>query len=1133
MSSAHLPGVLTDGAARRRAATAFDRNFVVVAGAGTGKTALLVERALNLVAGHGVPMTEIAAITFTEKAAAELREKLARALDELRGLARARTDTAGLPADTEARRAYAWLAGDLGLELRHIEERALAALVDLDSASVSTLHAFCAEILRRYPRQAGVDPAFAVDDGPFFQGLFKVESESFLAEELGPQAPREAIWSRALLLPGALDGVVSVAEALASFRLPSEATEAGALRPAPPRVVLGTEVEQILAAIAGVQRSARGVNPNMETLLEISARYLRSFLESGPGSMAGMTGRWTLAEYLGKEPVAGKRLEGCEADEVEEIAARAMELVSALVRVDEESVSAVASAAAPLAQRARERLLAAGFASFDALLRLARDLLARDTAVRRELAGRHRAILVDEFQDTDPLQYEILFFLSEEAGAETGDAYRTPLAPGRLFIVGDPKQSIYRFRGADIEAYRRAVEHVLACGGEILTLDNSFRSPDEIVSPINALFDAWIGRRETAEQPAYRPIVSARGPAGDGTARLEIWSVPASGVADDRRAAEGNVIAGWLAANLGRPDATGRPLLCKHVALLFRALTNVDLYAQALRRAGLPFVVEGGKTFYERPEVGDLVAFLRAAANPNDRAALLAVLRGPLGGVPDAELAAFVSAGGRLDLASAGDVDAAGFPGLFRVLSLLESFRAAMRGRSPDSIIRAALSDTPLPVLHAALFEGPQRIANLRKLVARAEDLARRGLSLEESLRALEDEFQEQRDDGESPLADETVDAVRILSVHKAKGLEFDVVVVPDLGRESQHSRPSGTAVAWVPEDGGLLGIRLPDGTTNLAWVKHERAARLHEEAEERRVFYVACTRARERLILVNSNEARRAPWRDALSALGYSVETGYPQDGPLAGGRVMHRHMTPREPPASGPGVALDERWKEGARRFAATVAAAARTTPPIRSPAREAESEPRGPVGVDRDAVGTTPGPRPAALEARDTARLAGAAVHAALQHWDFETAERLRTLARGAVGRVLEQEMDEPARDELRRRVLSETDGIIEEFLRSPLPARLKSVDVLGREVPILFRDGDGVTWSGACDLVYRDGRGRLVVADYKTERPGPDPAAAAERHRRQVEIYLDAFRRALPRETIRGEILFVRAGVSVEI
>src|SRR5439155_12881332 len=282
------------------------------------------------------------------------------------------------------------------------------------------------------------------------------------------------------------------------------------------------------------------------------------------------------------------------------------------------------------------------------------------------------------------------------------------------------------------------------------------------------------------------------------------------------------------------------------------------------------------------------------------------------GGVPDAELAAFASAGGRLDLASAGDVDAAGFPGLFRVLSLLETFRAAMRGRSPDSIIRAALSDTPLLVLHAALFEGPQRVANLRKLVARAEDLARRGLSLEESLRAIEDEFREQREEGESPLADETVDAVRILSVHKAKGLEFDVVFVPDLGRESQHGRPSGTAVAWAPGDGGFLGIRLPGGATNLAWVKHERAARLHEDAEEKRVFYVACTRARERLVLVNSNEARRAPWRDALSALGYSVQAGYPPDGPLPGGRVMHRLTTPSEAAPSLPGAALDGRWME-----------------------------------------------------------------------------------------------------------------------------------------------------------------------------------------------------------------------------
>jgi ATP-dependent helicase/nuclease subunit A len=1115
---------LSDAPARRRAATLFDRNFVVVAGAGTGKTALLVERALNLVAGAGIPMTEIAAITFTEKAAAELRERLARAFDDLRLLARDRTRPAGLPQDTEARRAYGWLAREAGLEAAVIEVRALAALLDLDSASVTTLHAFCADILRRHPREAAVDPGFAVDEGPFFEALFEDERERFLADELGSRAPRADIWRRALLVPRALDAIASLGAELAGFRLPAEATGSAARRPPSPRLLLGEDIRGLLETIASIRRRARGMNPDMEICLDLSTRYLEAFLERGPAAMGSVGGPWTLDEYLKKKtPAPGRRLQGCAPEELEAAAALAREIVADLARVDEETIEAIAAAAAPLASRARERLLAAGFVSFDGLLRLTRDLLAQTVDARRALGARHRAILVDEFQDTDPLQYEILFFLSEEQGPPARDAYRTRLAPGRLFIVGDPKQSIYRFRGADIEAYGRAVDHITGCGGEILTLDNSFRSPDEIVQPVNALFQAWIGPGGSNEQPPYQGIVSARGPAGDGRARVEVWTVPADGDVDERRLAEGEVIAAWVASNLERKEATGRPLLCRNVALLFRALTKVDLYAQALRRAGLPFVVEGGKNFYERPEVGDLLAFLRATANANDRAALLAVLRGPLGGVPDAELARFVSSGGRLDLAAAAEVDPGRFPGVGRALALVQSFRAAMRGKAPDEIIRAALGTTPLLVLHAALFEGAQRVANLRKLVARAEDLARRGLSLEESLRALEEEFQGQREEGESPLADETVDAIHILSVHKAKGLEYDVVFVPDIGRESQHSRPVGIAVAWVPVGTGSLGVRLPDGTTNLAWVRHARATRAHEEAEEKRVLYVACTRARERLVLVNSNLARPAPWRDALSALGYSVAGGVPPDGALLPGGAAHRRVTPPEAPAPVARVELDDRWQEAGRRFAEVAATLEGTAPPVRSPARAAHEQEEG--------RGAGPSQVPKAKTARDVARLAGIAMHAALQRFDLEDPASLRGLAREAVGPIIEAETRAGA--DLRQLVLAETDAIVEEFLRSPLPRHLADANVLGREVPILFKDDTGITWSGACDLVYRDAGGRVVVADYKTERLDGDPAIAATRHRRQMEIYLEAFRRALPGEAVRAEILFVRAGLSVAL
>jgi ATP-dependent helicase/nuclease subunit A len=1116
--------ILSDDADRRRAATEFDRNLVVVAGAGTGKTALLVERALNLVAGAAIPIGQVAAITFTEKAAAELRERLARGLDELHSLAGDHAPLEGLGRDTEARRAYAWLRQEAGVAKGAIEERALAALLELDFASVSTLHAFCSEILKRHPREAGVDPAFQVDEGPTFQALFEEEWESFLQDELGRGAQRPEAWRRALALEGALDAIRTLGSTLASHRLPWDPAQERACRAASPRDLLGEEIEPLLARIAALRRRAAGMNRNMDIFLDLSARCLKAFLDGGPDALASVEGEWTLREYLDKgTPSPGKNLTGCSAEDVQEAAGQAHRLVVAFSRVNEDTIAAIVEAAAPLARRARERLLAAGYVSFDGLLRLTRDLLARYTDIRRELGARHRAILVDEFQDTDPLQYQILFFLAEEDGAPAGDPYEARLAPGRLFIVGDPKQSIYRFRGADIEAYRRAVERIEACGGDRLALNNSFRSPSGIVTPINTLFASWIGHETTDEQPAYEPIVSARDPAGGGSPLIAIWSVAAAGNVGERRRAEGEAIAAWITDNLDRREATGEPLQCKHVALLFRALTSVDVYAQALRASRLPFVVEGGKNFYERPEVGDLIAFLRAAANPNDAAERLAVLRGPLGGVPDAELAAFAAAGGRLDFAGPLDVDGALFPGVRRTLGLIESFRSGMRGRSPDDIIRSALGETPLLVLHASQFEGAQRVANLRKLAARAEDLARRGLSLEETLRAIEEESREAREEGESPLADETVDAVRILSVHKAKGLEFPVVIVPDVGREPRRTGPPATDAAWVRGAGpGLLAVCLADGTTNTAWVRHAQSARRHEEAEEKRVLYVACTRAKRRLILVNSNDGRQAPWRDALVSLGYSIEEGFPADGPLPGGLVEHRLV---QAPALRPGAtraAIDGRWKEAALAFERAAAVAAATRPPLRPPAAAGDEELPA-TGKAGDAAGP----------ARDAARLAGSAVHSALEHWDLKDRRSLGDLARQALERLLGEEEGEVARPGLRTRALEETGRIVDDLLRSPLPARLSALSILGREVPLLFRDGQGVTWSGACDLVYRDERGRIVVADYKTERLEGGPQAAAERHRRQMEIYLEAFRRALPGETVRGEIIFVRSGISVAL
>ncbi|PYT10874.1 MAG: hypothetical protein DMF51_17070, partial [Acidobacteria bacterium] len=359
-------------------------------------------------------------------------------------------------------------------------------------------------------------------------------------------------------------------------------------------------------------------------------------------------------------------------------------------------------------------------------------------------------------------------------------------------------------------------------------------------------------------------------------------------------------------------------------------------------------------------------------------------------------------------------------------------------------------------------------------------------------------------------------------------GLEFPVVIVPDVGRDPDAGGRAATETAWVRgEAAGFLAVRLADRNSNVAWAWHAQSGRRHEVAEEKRVLYVACTRARQRLILVNSNDRRGASWRDALAHLGYSIEDGFPAGGPLAGGLVAHRLIRPAAARAGAPPTTVGAGWTAAARAFEQAAVAAAAVRPPVRSPASAAEDD-RGAAAMtdERPPVRA----RRAGDLAREAARLAGSAVHAALEGWDLRDPSALGDLGRRALQRLLAAEI-EGASGDLRRRAEKETREILDEMLRSPLPARLASLDILGREVPLILRDGSGVTWAGACDLVYRDGPGRLVLADYKTERLAGEPAAAAERHRPQMAIYLEAFRRALAGTGVRGEIIFVRSGVSV--
>jgi ATP-dependent helicase/nuclease subunit A len=740
--------------------------------------------------------------------------------------------------------------------------------------------------------------------------------------------------------------------------------------------------------------------------------------------------------------------------------------------------------------------------------------------VRRRVAARFRQVLVDEFQDTDPLQYEILFLIALADTGPEADPWNGALEPGRLFIVGDPQQSIYRFRGADIAAYRSAVARLEATGGATLHLSASFRSPAGLLEPIDRIFSGWLGPAgggwSGGHVPPYRPLVSARAREDRPRPRVAVWSVepgPGADAAAGRRA-EAAAIASHIVADAAQRDDDGARF--RRFALLFRSLANAPEYARVLRRAGLPCLLDGGRDFASRPEVADLLTFLRAFSSPNDGPSWLALLRSPLGAVPDAELQRFVREGGRLSFPAPGAPrpDGATAPALRRTVDWIVDFRRRVHGLPPDDVIQAALATTPITLVHAASHDGSQRLANLHKSEMLARELADRGLTLPEIVTEIEASFTGDRGETESPLADETIDAVRLLSVHKAKGLEFDVVFVPDLGRRDGGDRTPGTEADWhaaAASEG--VAIVLPDGRRNALRVAHDLEAAEHEQAEERRVFYVACTRAREELILVNSRRGGKAAWRDRLAVLGYAPDgTGaWPADGPLAGGLAVHRVVRDPAPPHTPP-PPFDPAPYAGAAALHRRAAAALReaAAPPLRSPSSEV-------VHAPRPAPGGGPGPL--------AARLAGSAVHGALQGWDFGSAEALRAAARAALCGLLarEREPDPGAAAEIER--------ILDAFLASPLPARLRRSVILAREAPLVSRDPSGTAWAGACDLIFREGDA-VVVADYKTDAD-PEAEEVASRYRGQMEIYLDAVRRLLPDDRVRGEILLLRTGLAIPI
>lgn len=825
-----------DQDARDLIRTELDRNLVVEAAAGTGKTTSLVDRLVSLIAEGVAEPARIAAITFTKKAAGELRERFQNGLE-----ARARSETD--PARAE-----------------NVRE----ALAHLDQCYLGTIHSFCGRMLRERPVEAGVAPDFveveqieadaingevwtAYVQGQYLEGsevLSELEETDLnindlrtlmlhLCDEADLEFARERrerpdlaeAWSELIRVTRDLDG-----------RIPEAPHEKGR-----------DDVQNLLLKTSAIRRVAEPGD------LEI-VRLLKDFESSSRD---------------------GKVKNSCwpdeDADEIKRMVRELCENVvaPALTAWREYCHPIALELVIPAIRHARKIRIDSGQLSFQDLLTLARDLLRDHAHVRRWFQDRYRFVLVDEFQDTDPVQAEILFYLTGEGGGTSWRELKP--RPGSLFIVGDPKQSIYRFRRADIALYKEVKELIVEGGGRVVRLSRNFRSTKALCGWANETFRAILPETETPQQAAMVEVEAHRTDEGafEGVFSLQLpYSKSSYGYART----EASLIAAWIrdAIESGRTIVESgheRALHWGDFMLLTRTRWRLSIYAEALERARIPYEITGGRGFSASDEIRALAAFMRAVIDPDDQVSLVAFLRGPLAGVSDDELWRHRSADGRWSfLAEAPERTPAP---ISRAFEQLRTSRHEALELPPASVIGRAIERFGLGAWCLALEGGQTRSGNLYKAMTIARRMSGRGASLTAIVEELTRLTDEPNDLEELSLRAANENVVRVMNLHQAKGLEAPVVFLvdpydqndrdPSVHVDRSGEPPVAHVTVTKPKKFDVEVLAQPPD-----W--EEKANRESEftSAEEARLLYVAATRARQALVVSTAftkKSGAKGPW--------------------------------------------------------------------------------------------------------------------------------------------------------------------------------------------------------------------------------------------------------------------------------
>jgi ATP-dependent helicase/nuclease subunit A len=1127
---------LADESARERIRTELGTTMVVEAAAGTGKTTALVSRIVAVIASGRGELANIVAVTFTEKAAGELKLRLRAEIESAR---------TGGSFDEASRK------------------RLDGALPQLEEARIGTIHSFCADLLRERPVEARVDPAFEVAADDMAATRFDAAFERWFEQAL--ENPGEAM-RRLLRRRDAIDRqgpraiVRGAAQALLDWRdfdrpwqgfpfdrdreidaLVGETIALGELtRECEPGDWLARGISDIARPVAEAIRleAVRGRDYDaLEAVLLTLARGRRWDWKGFGGALGGVA----RDEIFRRRAELRARLERFRQDAGANLAALLREELRPLVAYYED---------------AKRR---AGELDFLDLLLVARNLVRDNPGVRAALQQRFTHIFVDEFQDTDPLQAEIIMLLAADDPAES-DWRKVRTVAGKLFIVGDPKQSIYRFRRADVALYQSVKARMLACGATLEHLTVSFRATPALQRMVNAAF-APLMEHESPTHPGYEPLSPIR-PDCDSQPAVVALPVPAP-YSDFGRVTEWSieqslpdaiaafarwivVESGWTVTEREAPEVrvAVRP---RHICILFRRLNSFGRdvtrpYLRALEARHLQHVLVKGGSFNEREEVEAIRNLLGAIERPDDELVVFATLRGPIFALGDDLLLEYREACGTMNLFHA-PPDALA-ERLREVATARETVLDLHRRRNYRPIaetISDALARTRAHAGIAIWPTGDQALANIMRLMDQARRYEARPTAT--SFRGFVDELEEraERDEAsETALVEEGTEGVRIMTVHRAKGLEFPVVILADITCKETAAEPT----RYVDPASGLCALRLA-GCAPRELLEHADDERRRDEEEAIRLLYVATTRARDLLVVPAVGDAEQPGWLARLAPVIYPEPAqrraplsrrppGCPEFGQdtvmvrpakappptksVAPGlhvpaRGEHRVVwwdpsrlvldvkeamglrqsklleADESGAASGAGEAMHSEWRV---RHDATIAAGlvpgfrvATATGLARAQAQTLQP----PV----EAIRIEEMPRPAARPQR---RRFGTLVHETILRTPFGAPREQVAMLAAGFARTLGATPEEAA---------AATDAVMSALAAPVIREAAVSADVR-RECPIITRMNDGTAVDGIADLAFlaaaRDGA-RWVVVDFKTD---VDLAPRLDEYRAQIGLYM---------------------------